>query len=165
MSINGISPPNPAQTITLNFGTPGGFNGLTQFGGATSAAAVDQDGFGAGFLTSVSVASDGVINGVFTNGQILPLAQMAIATFVNPGGLGREGNNLFSLTSQSGEALIGAGGSGGRGLVQQGTLESSNVDVALEFTRLIIAQRGFQVNARTITVGNEVLQELANIIR
>jgi flagellar hook protein FlgE len=126
---------------------------------------VDQDGFGAGFLTSVSIAKDGIINGVFTNGQILPLAQLALAAFVNPGGLSREGSNLFSITAQSGEALIGAGGSGGRGLVEQGTLESSNVDIALEFTRLIIAQRGFQVNARTITVSNEVLQELANIIR
>ena len=68
-------------------------------------------------------------------------------------------------SSESGTALIGAGQSGGRGTVQQKTLESSNVDVSLEFTRLIIAQRGFQVNARTITASNEVLQELANIIR
>ncbi|MBI3407986.1 MAG: flagellar hook protein FlgE [Planctomycetes bacterium] len=153
------------QTIALNLGTANGFDGLTQVGGNSSAVAREQDGFAAGFLASVSVAQDGVINGIFTNGRILPLAQMAIASFANPAALLREGNNYYGLSSESGTALIGAGLTGGRGSVQQKALESSNVDVAQEFTRLIIAQRGFQVNARTLTVSDQVLQELANIIR
>lgn len=159
---NGISQP---QTIGFNFGTQNGFNGLTQFGGGSSAAATSQDGFAAGFLTSISVGKGGVINGIFTNGQTLPVAQLAIANFTNPAGLNREGDNFYSLSSKSGVPLIGAGLTGGRGQVQQGTLESSNVDVALEFTRLIIAQRGFEVNARTITTSDQVLQDLTNIIR
>lgn len=162
IQFNNITVP---QTLTLGVGTVNGFDGLTQFGGGSAASARSQNGFAAGSLTSVSVAKDGIVNGVFTNGQILPLAQLAIANFVNPAGLNREGNNTFSLTPQSGNALIGAGQTGGRGDILQGTLESSNVDVALEFTRLIIAQRGFQVNARTITVSDQVLQTLANIIQ
>ena len=160
--VNGLSAP---QTIGFSFGGPNGFDGLTQVGGNSSAVAKEQDGFAAGFLTNVSVSQDGIINGIFTNGRILSIAQIAIADFANPAALLREGSNYFGLSSESGTALIGTGLSGGRGTVQQKTLESSNVDVALEFTRLIIAQRGFQVNARTITASDQVLEELANIIR
>lgn len=160
--INGLATP---QTIGFALGSPNGFDGLTQVGGNSSAVARDQDGFAAGFLTNASVSQDGVINGIFTNGRILPIAQIAIADFANPAALLREGSNYFGLSSESGTALIGAGQTGSRGTVQQKTLESSNVDVALEFTRLIIAQRGFQVNARTITASDQVLEELANIIR
>jgi flagellar hook protein FlgE len=159
---NGISVP---QTIGFNFGSQNGFNGLTQFGGSSSASATNQDGFAAGYLTSVSVSKGGVIDGVFTNGQTLPIAQLAIASFTNPAGLNRQGDNFYSLSTKSGVPLIGGGLTGGRGQVQQGTLEASNVDVALEFTRLIIAQRGFEVNARTITTADQVLQDLTNIIR
>ena len=162
LQILGLASP---QTIGFFFGAPNGFDGLTQVGGNSSAVAKNQDGFAAGFLTDISVGQDGIINGIFTNGQILPIAQLAIATFANPAALLREGNNYFGLSSESGTALIGAGLSGGRSAVQQKSLESSNVDIALEFTRLIIAQRGFQVNARTITASDQVLQELAGIIR
>jgi flagellar hook protein FlgE len=95
----------------------------------------------------------------------LPIAQLAIANFTNPGGLNREGKNYYSLSNNSDLPMIGPAGSGGRGIITQGTLENSNVDVAFEFTRLILAQRGFQVNARTISVSDQMLQELANIIR
>jgi flagellar hook-associated protein FlgK len=88
-----------------------------------------------------------------------------VATFANSAALTRQVNNLFSINSQSGQALVGAGLNAGRGSVQQGVLEQSNVDVANEFTQLIIAQRGFEVNARTITVSDQVLQDLTNIIR
>ena len=162
LQITGLSTP---QTIALSLGLANGFDGLTQYGGSTSAAATDQNGFPAGFLVAVSVAPDGTIDGVFTNGRTLPIAQLAIAGFDNAGGLNREGNNYFSSSSNSGLPLIGAAVTGGRGSVQSGTLESSNVDVALEFTRLITAQRGFQVNARTITATDEVLQELSNLVR
>lgn len=154
-----------SQTINLFFGSVNGTDGLTQFGGPTSAAAISQDGFAAGFLSNLSVGQDGIIQGIFTNGRSLAIAQVALAEFSNAGGLQREGNNLFSLSSNSGPPLIGGALSGGRGAIQRGTLETSNVDTALEFTRLIIAQRGFQVNARTISVSDQMLQELANIIR
>jgi flagellar hook protein FlgE len=113
----------------------------------------------------VSIDKTGVIKGVFTNGKVTPLAQLAIANFANDTGLSRQGNNLFTATGQSGQAVIGAGESAGRGSVQQGVLEQSNVDVAAEFAQLIIAQRGYEVNARTVTVSDQVLQDLTNIAR
>lgn len=160
--INGLAAP---QTITLNFGTPSGFNGLTQFGGQSSAAAINQDGFAAGSLSSLSVSKDGTINGVFTNGQIFPLAQLAIAAFTNPAGLDRVGSNYYNFTVSSGVPQIGTAQAGGRGSIQEGALESSNVDVSLSFTQLITAQQAYEVNAKSITVSSQVLQELANIIR
>jgi flagellar hook protein FlgE len=162
LQFNGISTQQP---ISLNLGAPGGFNGLTQFGGSSSAAATSQDGFAAGSLGTVSVGQDGVISGVFTNGRTLALAQLAMTTFANAGGLNRMGSNLFGLSAQSGNPLTGAAGAGGRGTIQQGALESSNVDVAQEFTQLIVAQRGFSVNARTLTVTDQVMQDLTSIIQ
>jgi len=162
VQFNGFS---TQQRISFFFGTPSAFDGLTQVGGTSSAVATGQDGFEAGYLTSLSIAQDGVMNGVFTNGQTLPIAQIAIASFANPAALNRVGANYSSLSSESGPALLGAGLAGGRGSVQQKALESSNVDVSLEFTRLIIAQRGFQVNARIITASDQILQDLANILR
>lgn len=162
LQITGLTNP---QTIDLSFGTSGGFDGLTQFGSPSGAAAIGQDGFAPGSLSRLSVDEHGMINGVFSNGRILPIAQLAIASFANTEGLSREGDNLFSPTSSSGPAQIGAALSGARGSIKQGTLEGSNVDVALEFTRLIIAQRGFSVNARTVTVASQVLEELTSIIR
>lgn len=161
VQFTGIAAP---QTIALNFGTIGGFNGMTQFGGDSSAAAVNQDGFASGYLTGLSFGQDGIINGNFSNGRSMPLAQLAIASFANPEALDRVGDNYYTQSNQSGDAVIGTAKTGGRGSVQQKVLESSNVDVALEFTRLIIAQRGFQVNARTITASDQILQELANLI-
>ncbi len=153
-----------AQTVQINLGTPNQGNGLTQFGSASSAAAINQDGSTAGTLVNYTIDQDGTIQGVFSNGRILPLAQVALAQFSNQGGLIREGNNFFSPSSSSGPALIGAPASGALGKLQSGTLEASNVNVGSEFTLLIIAQRGFQINARSVTISNEVLQELANLI-
>jgi flagellar hook protein FlgE len=153
------------QQINFNFGTPNGFNGLTQVGGTSSAAATGQNGSAAGVLTSVSIGSDGTINGVFTNGQTLALAQLAVANFANPQGLSLQGNNYYAGTTNSGPAVVGAAGSGGLGTVQQGELEESNVDVSLEFTQLIVAQRGFEANAKALTVADQVLQTLDQVIQ
>jgi flagellar hook protein FlgE len=153
------------QDIALDLGTVGQATGLTQFGGASTAAIVTQDGAGAGVLTAVSFDTSGIVQGQFSNGRTLPLAQLAIAGFNNESGLLRQGNNYFSASASSGAALVGVAGTGGRGTVQGSALEGANVDIAVEFSRLIIAQRGFQVNARTMTAANETLQELANVIR
>jgi flagellar hook protein FlgE len=160
--ITGLSAP---QTVTLDFGSPNGFNGITQFGGPSSAAATTQDGYAAGTLSTVSVGQDGTINGIFTNGQIFPLAQLAIAQFSNPAGLSRQGSNYYSVTINSGVPLIAGGQAGGRGSIQAGALESSNVDVSLSFTQLITAQQSFEVNSKSITISSQVLQDLASIIR
>jgi flagellar hook protein FlgE len=164
LNISGI-PGAANQTVTLNLGTPGQATGLTQFGGSSTASAVTQDGSGFGTLTDVSYDASGIVQGQFSNGRTIPLAQLAVAGFNNEGGLIRSGNNYFLASASSGGALVGTAGSGGLGTVQGSALEGANVDIAIEFSRLIVAQRGFQVNARTITAANDTLQELANIIR
>jgi flagellar hook protein FlgE len=125
----------------------------------------EQNGRPAGKLAGIQVTADGVIQGVSTNGDRVPIAQIGIAVFRNVYGLNSVGSNYYKESLNSGEAQIGAGGSSGRGTLAGGHLELSNVDMALEFTQLIVAQRGFSANARTITVANEMLQELTNVIR
>lgn len=164
LAVSGI-PGADNQTINLRLGTIGQATGLTQFGGTSTATAVTQDGSGSGTLVSVSFDQSGIVQGQFSNGRSIPIAQLAIAAFNNESGLIRQGTNYFATSAASGEALIGTAGGGGRGSVQGGSLEGANVDIATEFSRLILAQRGFQVNARTITAANDTLQELANIIR
>ena len=154
-----------SQSIAFNFGSPGGFSGLTQVGGSSSAAATGQTGYAAGSLTDVTIDQDGVINGDFSNGQTLQIAQLGIASFANQDALNRIGNNYYSSTTESGPAQISTGEAGGNGEIEQKVLEESNVDVSLEFTRLITAQRGFEINAKTITVSDETLQVLAQIVQ
>ena len=124
-----------------------------------------QDGFELGVLESFNIGNNGEINGVFSNGLTRTIAQVALATFGNNGGLSRDGDNLFIETPASGAAQIGTPGSAGRGSVTGGTLENSNVDLGTEFTNLIITQRGFQANARTVTAADTLLQETVNLIR
>lgn len=164
LAISGIAGAAP-QTITMNLGTPGQSDGLTQFGGITTTSAITQDGTGFGTLTDVSFDNNGFVQGSFSNGRTVPLAQLAMAGFNNQAGLIRVGGNYFAASAASGEALVGVAGQGGLGSVQGAALEGANVDIAIEFSRLILAQRGFQANARTITAANDTLQELANIIR
>ncbi|GGI06705.1 flagellar basal-body rod protein FlgF [Egicoccus halophilus] len=116
--------------------------------------------------TDVSVGSDGTINGR-VNGQNQVLGQIQLARFPNPGGLTRVGNGLFDAGDAAGAVVLGAPGDAAQGLggLQSGTLEMSNVDLAAEFTNLILAQRGFQANARTISTSDELLQELVNLKR
>ena len=153
------------QAISLDFGTANAFSGLTQFGGSGSAAATDQDGHGEGFFSSTTVNSDGKVVALFTNGKTKDIGQLQLATFSNAAGLSSEGNNTFLPTLSSGQAVLKTALSGRVGAIVSGVLESSNVDIAEEFTKLIIAQRAFQANARTITTTDEVLQELVNIVR
>lgn len=153
------------QTIHLEFGSQNGFDGLTQFGGFNSAASTNQDGFAQGTLVDQEVQQNGVIMGQFSNGRTEPLAQIAIATFANAQGLERVGNNYFKPNPSSGTPIITTAQAGNAGSIQSGVLESSNVDVGVEFTQLIAAQRGFQVNARAFSIANQLLEETANLLR
>jgi len=153
-----------AQTINLKFGTPGTFGGLTQLG-VPSSLQLTPDGFAPGEITGVQIDTDGTIFGLATNGLSIPLAQIAVASFQNADGMISVGGNYYESSLASGTPAFGTALSGSRGAIRSGQLESSNVDLALEFTRLIIAQRGFSANARTITVTDAVLQELTSIIR
>jgi flagellar hook protein FlgE len=140
------------------------FSALTQFSGASQVAGT-SDGFASGTLVTFSIGSGGEITGVYSNGQTQLLGQIALATFANPGGLLRAGQNLFQVSSASGDPLVGIPGSGGHGTVTTGALEMSNVDLATQFTGMITAERGFQANGRVITTSDEMLQELVNLKR
>jgi flagellar hook protein FlgE len=164
-SITITYPDATVQTISLDFGTPNAFAGLVQFGGTSSAATIGQDGYEEGFFSSSTINQDGKVVALFTNGQTRTVGQIQLATFSNPAGLSATGNNLLSTTLASGSAVLKTALSGRVGSIVSGALESSNVDIAEEFTKLIISQRAFQANARTITTADEVLQELVSIVR
>ncbi|MEO8199714.1 MAG: flagellar hook protein FlgE [Gemmatimonadota bacterium] len=152
-------------TVTIGSGTVGAFDGLTGFASASNAVSSGQNGYPSGELDSLTVDSTGVITGSFTNGITRSLAQVALATFNNPGGLNRIGDTMYGESPNSGLPITGFAGSTNNSSITAGALESSNVDISQEFTNMIIAQRGFQANARVITTADEMLTELVNLKR
>ncbi|MCL2146267.1 MAG: flagellar hook-basal body complex protein [Synergistaceae bacterium] len=147
------------------FGYDDVLEGITQYGSPKTTKAWFQDGYAMGVLNDFYVANDGTIYGRYDNNQNIPLYRLALATFANPNGLERVGNTAFRESANSGMAQIGAPMEGGAGEVIGNNLEMSNVDIAEEFTRLILAQRGFQANARVVTVSDGMLEELVNLKR
>ena len=161
--LSGYTPPG-ANPLSFTVDLASGAN-LAQYGGPPNMEALSADGTAIGSLIGYSIGDDGAIEGQFSNGKTQILAQIATAVFANNGGLLQTGDGNFRSTSQSGAALIGAPGTSSRGLLAAGTLEMSNVDLAREFTNLIIAQRGFQANSRVITTSDELLADLVNLKR
>ena len=141
------------------------FTAISQYGQPSQVSATSQNGYVAGTLEEIRFDVSGVITGVFSNGLTQTLAQLALATFANNGGLLRVGDTAFEASHNSGQPQIGAAGTGDRGLITPGALEMSNVDLSEEFTSMIITQRGFQANSRIITTSDELLQELVNLKR
>jgi flagellar hook protein FlgE len=139
--------------------------GITQYGGPKSIAVTSADGAASGNLQQFQIGNDGSVLGVFSNGQKKTIAKVALANFNNPPGLEKIGNSTYRSTFNSGLAQVGTPGSGGRGVLLGGSLEMSNVDLAQEFTNLIIAQRGFQANSRVITTTDQMLQDLVDLKR
>jgi flagellar hook protein FlgE len=158
---------NPVrQEFVLDLGQVGGFTrSITQYAEQSSSKAVEQDGRTMGYLEEFKIDSSGIITGVFTNGTTRPLAQVAVATFANQGGLEKAGDNTFRQSNNSGLANIGASSSADKGKIISGVLEMSNVDMAEQFTDMIVTQRGFQANSRTIQTADQLLQELLTLKR
>lgn len=155
----------PASTSAPEFDVQLDFSNIEQLKTETQVQATDQNGFPPGSLQSFSIGPDGTITGLFTNGLIRTIGQVAMAVFPNPGGLERIGSNLYRTTDNSGIAVTGAARTGGRGTISSGFLEQSNVDIGDEFTDLIVTQRGFQANTRIVTTVDEMLQDLINMKR
>lgn len=153
--------PPGAQPITLS---KIDFSGITQTAAASSVSVKEKDGSAGGSLTSFTIGSSGEISGVFSNGQVKNLGQVALATFSNPGGLIKAGGNTFQESNNSGIPNVSTPGNS-RGVVNAGSLEMSNVDLSEEFTDMIVAQRGFQANSRIITTSDQILEELVNLKR
>jgi flagellar hook protein FlgE len=168
-TLNGTLAAGTAMTLTGIPGLTGNvtvdLDGLTQYGTPSTATANEQNGYAAGSLESFSLGNDGTITGIFSNGERRTLGQLALASFTNPGGLEKAGSSMFRAANNSGLPLVGQPGTGGRGVLSAGALEMSNVDLAEEFTGLIVAQRGFQANSRVITSSDEILQDLVNMKR
>lgn len=158
---NGAAP----STINLNLVNPDASANITQFSAASSTNSSFQDGYGAGSLRDLTVDQNGVITGTFTNGQVIALAQVALSSFNNMNGLVQTGNNHWGQSLASGSPTVGLANQGGRGGVLGSNLELSNVDVAGEFTKLILSQRGYQANSRIVTTTDELLQETLNLKR
>lgn len=159
---DGVDPQNGGvDSLTIQFD----FSDLTQNASTTTAAILAQDGSPVGRLETIDISNDGIVTGVFSNGTSRTLAQILVASFANDGGLLRSGDNLFVQSSNSGEPVLGVAGTLARGEIASNELELSNVDISEEFVNLILAQRAFQANARVITTGDNILQELVNLVR
>ncbi len=161
-----------SQPIALNFGSfSDGTNWApdslttTQYSKASTTVFQSSTGYGAGDLQGVNVDVDGVITGIYSNGEVIPLYRVAVADVVNPSGLEKVGGNLFKTTRLSGEAPTYHPGTNGTGNIAPNSLEQSNVDIANEFVKMITTQRGFQANSKIITVTDQMLAELINLKR
>jgi len=163
--------PAQGQVILFDFGssivtdTGTGLDGLTQFGSNSAIFNQTQDGFTSGALQRTSISKEGIVSGLFTNGKSRALSQLILSRFNNQQGLTNAGNNLFAVSSDSGQPLKGVANSAGVGRVISSALEGSNVDLAEQFVKMISYQRGFQANSRVITSSDEILQELVNLKR
>ncbi|MDA3808796.1 MAG: flagellar hook protein FlgE [Spirochaetaceae bacterium] len=154
------------QTFNLNLGDVGSYtNSVTQFAETSSTKAFKQDGYGMGYLDTFKIDQSGIITGVYSNGTNRELGQVALASFINPGGLEKAGESTFVISNNSGDPNIGPSGIAGKGKFIAGALEMSNVDLAEQFTDMIVTQRGFQSNSKTITTSDEMLQTLLQLKR
>jgi len=138
---------------------------LTGFGSDSATSSITQNGSPAGSITALGINAEGEILAVFGTGAAVVVGQLALANFNNPQGLTKVGSNRFSETEASGVANVGTAATGGRGTLTGGAVEQSNVDIAQEFTQMILAQRGYQANSKSITVADELLVETLNLKR
>ncbi len=154
------------QTFDIGLGRVGAFvDSMTQYASESSTRVFYQNGFPMGYLDDFRIDQSGTITGVFSNGNTRALGQIALATFVNPGGLEKSGDTNFRQSINSGLANVGTVGVAGKGSIMAGVLEMSNVDLAEQFTDMIVTQRGFQANSKTIQTADQLLQELLTLKR
>jgi len=147
---------------TVSFPAPNTEGAVTQYNAAESLQ-VTADGNSSGTLTGFSIGDNGVITGSFSNGNTQTLGQIALADFSNAGGLTDAGGGLFTTSANSGQALVGAAGTGARGTLLGGELEQSNVDLATELTDLITAQEAYTANTKVLTTSDTVIQSLESV--
>lgn len=163
ISFSGNNGSAPNQQVALSFGTANAFDGMTSFDSASSTSGISQDGYTGGDLVGIRIDQSGTLVGSFSNGRSFGLAQVAMAKFTNNEGLGTEGGNVFIQSANSGDPIIGTAATAGRGFIQSSALEASNVDLSRALTQLIIIQRGFQANGKTITTSDQLLQTLIGL--
>jgi len=153
------------QQVGLSFGTANKFDGMTSFDNKSATSGISQDGYTGGDLVGIRIDQSGTLVGSFSNGHSFGLAQIGMAKFTNNEGLSTEGGNVYNQTANSGDPIIGTAATAGRGFIQSSALEASNVDLSRALTQLIIIQRGFQANGKTITTSDQLLQTLIGLKR
>ncbi len=165
ISFSGNNGSAPDQQVNLSFGTANAFDGMTSFDSRSSTSGISQDGYTGGDLVGIRIDQSGTLVGSFSNGRSFGLAQIGMAKFTNNEGLSTEGGNIFIQTANSGDPIIGTAATAGRGFIQAAALEASNVDLSRALTQLIIIQRGFQANGKTITTSDQLLETLIGLKR
>ncbi len=166
VTFNGANPQNLALNLGSQIANGGtGLDGVTQFGSPSNISSQSQDGYTSGDLSGVSIDSNGNVSGTYTNGQTIPVAQLAVAKFTSNDGLSPAGQSLWAASSTSGQAALGAASNGGRGAIVPGSLEGSNVDIATQFVGLIQHQRAFEANSKTIQTADQMLQSMMQVIQ
>ncbi len=154
------------QTLNINLGTIGSFKDtITQSASKSTTKAFYQDGYTMGYLDNFKIDSSGIITGVYSNGTNRTIGQIAMATFANDRGLEKAGDNTYVESNNSGMARIGESGVAGKGSLMAGALEMSNVDLSEQMTDMIVTQRGFQSNAKTITTADTLLETVLSLKR
>ena len=146
------------MNLTWNLNDASGNPTLTQQDSASAATTTTQNGYGVGTLTSYSVLPDGTVQGQFSNSQTLALGQVAVASFANPQGLAQSGQSDYQGSFASGTAVVGVAGQGGDGTITGGAVEGSNVDLSTEFANMIVAQQGYEANAKALTTLTQISQ-------
>jgi len=154
-----------ANTMTWDITDTNNVNSLTGFSAASATSSLRQNGATAGMVDNISILKDGTIQATFGAGQTVAVGQLALVNFNNPKGLMKMGSNKFGESQSSGSPNVGTAGTGGRGTLIGNALEQSNVDIAQEFTQMILAQRGYQANAKTITVSDELMVDTLQLKR
>ncbi len=160
-NIPGADPLN----FRVNLGTSGQFIGATQAADTSTNKAREQDGYGMGYLEDFEINASGVVTGTYSNGVKQDIGQIALASFTNPAGLEKAGETNFVVSNNSGLALVSPANTEGKGVIQSGALEMSNVDLTEQFVDMIVTQRGFQANSRSITTSDQMLQEVLTLKR
>jgi len=163
VSFSGNNGSAPDQQVNLSFGTANAFDGMTSFDSKSTTSGISQDGYTGGDLAGIRIDQSGTLVGSFSNGHSFGLAQIGMAKFTNNEGLSTEGGNVYNQTANSGNPIIGTAATAGRGFIQSSALEASNVDLSRALTQLIIIQRGFQANGKTITTSDQLLQTLIGL--
>lgn len=168
--VSGITFPGMADgasdmNFTLNLYGAGGSAVISQSASPSNVAASNQDGFASGTYQDFSVDSQGIVSASFSNGNSLTVGQVAVASVTNPDGLVRVGGNNYQTSAASGAATVGVAGTGGRATIEDDSLEQSNIDISTEFSNLIVAQRAFEANSKTVTTFDTVTQDAIGMVR
>jgi len=165
VNFTGNNGSTPNQNVNIKLGTSNSFDGITSFDATSGTSGISQDGFPGGDIVGIRIDQSGTLIGSFSNGRSFGLAQIGMAKFTNNEGLVADGGNVFLQSANSGDPIIGTAATAGRGFMQSSALEASNVDLSKSLTNLIIIQRGYQANGKTITTSDTLLETLLGIKR